>query len=157
MDSILACYKDGTNGTRNFRYFGVVYHLALLFCIGSFVITKDTFILGCITFACILVGMLVAVARPYKSNIYNTVDVFQILSVGLGFSGGITFLLAVTPLEKTGSRVMFVPFTLPLLYLVASVCKANRLLFHYRNKIRLHFANVQMYRQPLVFPCNPQN
>ena len=62
MDSILACYKDGTNGTRNFRYFGVVYHLALLFCIGSFVLTKDAFILGCITFACILVGMLVAVA-----------------------------------------------------------------------------------------------
>ena len=83
----------------------------------------------------------------------------------MGFSGGITFLLAnrVTTLEKTGSRVRCVaPFTLPLLYFVAiigykSVCKANRLLFHYRNKIHLHFSNVQMYRQPLLFPCNPQN
>ena len=33
MDNILAFYKEGTNGKRICRYFGVVYHLALLFCI----------------------------------------------------------------------------------------------------------------------------
>ena len=30
MDNILACYEDGTNGTRNCCYFGVVYPLVFI-------------------------------------------------------------------------------------------------------------------------------
>ena len=50
MDNILACYKDGTNGTRNCRYFGVVYHIALFIFINSYMLAESTFLIGIIAF-----------------------------------------------------------------------------------------------------------
>ena len=61
MDNILSCYKDGTNGTRNCHYFGVVYHVALLVYIGCMMWAESVFVLGVNTSMSIITGMSVAV------------------------------------------------------------------------------------------------
>ena len=122
MDNILACYKDGTNHTRNCRYFGVVYHLALIVLITGFMWTKSAFILGVKAFVCIVIGMLVAVIRPYKSKAYNIVDIILILSVGLCFAGTMSSFIAYhdDPINMSrGTALSVLPLSVPLLYIVA--------------------------------------
>ena len=121
MDNILACYKDGTHGTRNCRYFAVVYHLALIILLTSFVWTESTSIIIVDTYISIIVGMLVAVIQPYKSTVYNTVDTILILSLGLAFAGAtssfITFIN--DPMNKRQTAVMAIfPLAIPLFYLL---------------------------------------
>ena len=117
MDNILSCYKDGTNGTRNCRYFGVVYHVALLVYIGCMLWAESVFFLGVNTSVCIITGMLVAVIQPYKSKVYNTVDIILILSVGLCFAGSMSSFISYVdaPNKKIEGFVM----TIILLYIVS--------------------------------------
>ena len=117
MDNILACYKDGTNGTRNCRYFGVVYHIAFIGILSGFGLTKSTLLLGVNAFMCIVITMLVAVIQPYKAKVYNIVDTVLILSVGLGFNVGMSFWIAkiVDPQNESISDVIVcIPYCIPL-------------------------------------------
>ena len=121
MDNVMACYKDGTNGTRNRRYFAIVYHFALLLLASCFLIAKNTVVLGWTAFVCILIGMLVAVVQPYKSKIYNTVDTILILSVGLCFAGAVSSFISYVeaPFQKKESIAMLLaPFSVPLIYCI---------------------------------------
>lgn len=132
MDNILACYKDGTDGTRNCRYFGVVYHLALIVVMISFMWIKSILIIGVNVFVFITVGMLVAVIRPYKSKVYNTVDTILILSIGLCLAGGLSYYTAYIedPVNMNGTLVMALPpFLVPLLYVVAYMGFKKRMFF----------------------------
>ena len=117
IDNILGCYKDGTNGTKNCRYFAVVYYFALFGSLSSLAIVKSPVLLGCAAYVCILAGMLVAVVQPYKSNVYNTVDIVLTLSVGLCLTGSMSFFIAFieAPFERPLTFTMFI---LPLLTLV---------------------------------------
>ena len=141
MDNVLACYKDGTNGTRNCRYFGVVYNLAYIVIMGGFVLTKSILMVGVNAFICILIGMLVAVIRPYKSEVYNIVDTVLILSAGLGFAAGMSLwiVLIVDPQSETLANVIAIsPFSVPLLYMVGYVAlKVGRR--HFRSLCCMHY------------------
>ena len=124
MDNILSCYKDGTNGTRNCRYFAIVYHLAVVLYGASFILAKSPLLLGCNAFVLILVVMLLVAVRPYKSKVYNTVDTILILSVGLWTAGGLSSFIAYVdaPFNKAMSLAMLViPFTFPFFYLLGYV------------------------------------
>ena len=124
MDNILACYKDGTNGTRNCRYFGVVYHFTLFVLIFCYILTQTTIVFGVNAFICIVVGMLVAVIQPYKSKVYNTVDVILILGVGLFYAGTMSSLLASieAPLDQImGIWLISLPTVIPLFYIVGYI------------------------------------
>ena len=96
MDNVLACYKDGTNGTRNCRFFGAVYHLAYICILSGFAWTRSILVLGVNTFMCIVIGIFIAIIQPYRAKVYNIVDTVLILSVGLGFASSISFATAVT-------------------------------------------------------------
>ena len=120
MDNILACYKDGTNGTKNCRYFGVVYHLAFISVLNGYVWTKSILMFGVNAFMCIVVGILVAVIQPYKAKVYNIVDTVLILSVGLGFVAAMCLWIAmiVDPENIVVAYVIAgVPFIFPLLFI----------------------------------------
>ena len=120
MDNILACYKDGTNGTKNCRYFGVVYHLAFISVLNGYVWTKSILMFGVNAFMCIAVGILVAVIQPYKAKVYNIVDTVLILSVGLGFVAGMCLWIAMI-VDPENIVVVYViagvPFIFPLLFI----------------------------------------
>ena len=122
MDSLLGCYKDGTNGTRNCRYFAVVYHLARIIFFVFIMWTKSTFSLVVSIYILIITGMLVAVIQPYKSAVYNTVDTILILSLGLIYTGATSYFIASTedPQSTVLSEIMgLTPLLIPLVYIIS--------------------------------------
>ena len=124
MDNILACYKDGTNGTRNCRYFGVVYHLAMVAYMLPYTLTPSMMVYGLNAFVCIVVGMLVAVIQPYKSKLYNTVDIILILGVGLSYVGAMCLILTYYEVQykiTAGLVLTTVPATIPLFYIAGFI------------------------------------
>ena len=119
MDNILACYKDGTNGTRNCRYFGVVYHLAFIVIMSGF-LTESILLLGVNAFMCVMIGLSVAVIQPYKAKVYNIVDTVLILSVGMGFAACICMWIAheADPQDKVLTEMIaIIPLFTPVLYI----------------------------------------
>ena len=122
VDNILACYKDGTNGNRNCRFFSVVYYSALIGSLISLQFAKNSVMTGWNAYVCIVAGMLVAVIQPYKSKVYNTVDIVLTLSVGLGFVGSMSLFLSFieAPFQKTSTFVMAIaPWLIPFLYIAS--------------------------------------
>ena len=120
MDNVLSCYKDGTNGTRNCRYFAVVYHMSRILIWSSIMWTESVLFYSVAAVIIIICGMLVALIRPYKSSVYNSVDTVLLLSVALCLVGYLAYLVAYIddPRNKTIGMVMgSVPFFIPLFYI----------------------------------------
>ena len=143
MDNILGCYKDGTNGTRNCCFFTVVYHFALFGYLLCFLCVHNAFILGLNCYVSIIVGMLVAVIQPYKSKVYNTVDIILILSVGLCFAGAISSFFAYIEApyqQNTGIIMAIFPAIVPFIYFFGYVgykflCIIRDILYRNRRQV----------------------
>ena len=85
--------------------------------VSYFTFTKNVLILASISIASILVGMMVAVAQPYKSKVYNTVDIVLILSFGISWRFISLIADTETSLQIIGSEVILIlPFTFPFIY-----------------------------------------
>ena len=81
MDAFQGCYKDGTNGTRDCRFFAAVYlitrmavHLSLVFTLVSY--NTSVFIT-----LLLIVILLLSGFQPYKKQFYNVLDTFFLVSV----------------------------------------------------------------------------
>ncbi len=74
MDIFQGCYKNGTNGTRDYRYFAAFYILLRLLIL----IPIDDHSISAIrlVFIPLLYSFLLAVLKPYQNNIYNIWDTF---------------------------------------------------------------------------------
>ena len=114
VESFQGCYKDGTNGTRDCRYFSVVYmfvRVAILF-VYALTLSSYYFAMGSMLF--ILTAIAVFVIRPYKKDIYNVADSVLLLTLAMWYltilsytaqefryfvvSVVLSFLLAIVPL-----------------------------------------------------------
>ena len=124
VETFQGCYKDGTNGTRDCRYFAGLYFILrivaiILILVGFF---DETVLFHGFT------AILVAFVQPYKKRIYNVID-----TVMFGLMGAIcflymhnkeliqstawhysTFLLVLTYVLHTFPLVCFIPFILCL-------------------------------------------
>ena len=91
MDAIQGCYKDGTNGTRDLRFFSAVYWLArvVVFALYTTYTRPDVYpeVQLCLLFMCSCLIVLVATLRPYKRNIYNHFDVTMLAYFALVVGG----------------------------------------------------------------------
>ncbi len=72
-DAFNGCYKNGTNGSRDYRYFGafyliirVVYHVTALFA--------DLQIAILLILTPLVASLMFALMRPYKTDFYNIFD-----------------------------------------------------------------------------------
>ena len=86
LDAFQGCYKNGTNGTSDARWFSAVYFMVrvFFFTIASIIPTIVLFAL----FAGILFLfplVLIAVFQPYKSSFYNTIDAVLMLISALWY------------------------------------------------------------------------
>ena len=94
-DAFNGCYKDGTNGTWDYRYFAGFYLLArIIYLLHSDMngyTNNHMYNLLCSSVmfnVCITVGILLFVfCRPYKKNLFNILDSFFFLFVLLMNSG----------------------------------------------------------------------
>ena len=81
MDAFQGCYKNGTNGTYDCRYFAglyLIYRVALMLCL-----LQPGYFLQFVTKQLILMAMAVSfvVLRPYANEMYNSLDATILVSM----------------------------------------------------------------------------
>ena len=123
IDSFQGCYKDGTNGTRDCRYFAGVYLAArLLLCI-VFALTLSAYYYAAGIVVLIAIAMLVAIIQPYKPKFaaYNAVDSVFVLTLAMWYGTVLCINIAAIKLHrllKFSVLLSCLVGTLPLLYIV---------------------------------------
>ena len=81
MDAFQGCYKNGTNGTRDCRYFAALYlitrvavHMSLVFSSVFFTNSFSVAVLAVVVF-------LLSYFHPYQKEVHNKLDIFFFLSM----------------------------------------------------------------------------
>ena len=123
IDAFQGCFKDGTNGTRDCRYFAAVYLIMRLILFFLFAFTLSAAFYAVAILALIGIAMLIIIVQPYKAKFtsYNTVDSVFILTLAMWCGTAVFFNIAASKahrLLKTSLLVSFLVAVLPLLYLV---------------------------------------
>lgn len=74
MDAFQGCYKNGTGGTRDYRWFSTVYLFVRLtvLIVGTITFTDISLCIGATM--SLIVALMVSILQPYKSRAYNIVD-----------------------------------------------------------------------------------
>ena len=126
MDSFQGCYKDGTNGTRDCRFFSGVYLLLRILLFIAYCLTLTSLFYSFATILFIAMGMIVIIVKPYKERyaIYNKVDAIMILIQALTTASILCLIFAQIKGERfiTFSVFLVAVFsTIPLLYVSATV------------------------------------
>ena len=125
VEAFQGCYKDGTNGTRDCRYFAGLYFILRIIAVALSFSTMPIPIAGsALLYWC--TAVFFALVQPYKVYVYNVVDavIFALMGTIYIF---IVFILIETMLSGHYSTSLLiltdVLYTLPLLYFVLfTVC-----------------------------------
>ena len=126
VEAFQGCYKDGTNGTRDCRYFAGLYFILRIIAVIllSTTVTYIAIAVSGLLYWC--TALLFALVQPYKVHLYNVVD-----SVIFALMGTIYILIILTIIKilLTGHPytslliLTDVLYSLPLLYFVLfTVC-----------------------------------
>ena len=86
MDAFQGCYKNGTDGTRDCRYFSAMYLLVRMSFFTVFAVTLSSSVyVGCFFVGVIftLFAILFTVVQPYKTPVYNIVNTVLVITVAL--------------------------------------------------------------------------
>ena len=124
MDTFQGHYKNGTNATRDLRFFSGLYLLLRVVVYASTVVTYQIASYAYTTVIIAVLALSVALARPYKKNIYNIIDacllinttVVYLVLVPLTYSATLRQTRGVTPLFVIAGTTMTV--YLPLLCII---------------------------------------
>ena len=120
-DTFQGCYKNGTDGGRDYRYFAglyMVFRLALYICYAAVPLPTNWFLIGLFFF---LASLSFAGLRPYRNDSFNIID-----SVLCGVAMITVFSLSVLTaggVEKTRPYQIVVQLALlvPLVYITCYV------------------------------------
>ena len=80
-DAFQGAYKNGTNGTRDHRWFAAVYPCARILWLIMYALTLSSFTFVLITISLIGIVILITVVQPYKKATHNTIDTLFILTL----------------------------------------------------------------------------
>ena len=76
VDAFQGCYKDGTNGTRDCRYFAALQLVLRLLFPLAFLFTEEVIIATFLSFVgLVLYILLFVLTQPYKEAVYNKTDI----------------------------------------------------------------------------------
>ena len=117
MDIFQGSFKDGTNGTRDCRYFAAIYliiRVVLYLSVGISIVTFNT---SMISGVLLVVVVLLAMFQPYKELLYNRLDICLLVTLMGFFSSACLFQIDTTWLERGVDRyLLFLISPIPLLY-----------------------------------------
>ena len=126
MDAFQGCYKDGTNGTRDYRYFSAVYlitrvavHLSLVF---NFLSLNNSVFIALLS----IVVLLLSTLRPYKKDFFNKLDILFIVSIIM--SGSPAWILQNNHTESIAITDRVLVSTVVLISVIYPLCLA---LYHF--------------------------
>ena len=146
MDAFQGCYKDGTTGTRDYRYFSAIYVGTRLLLLIIYTLTLNTYSWSLVSMVFAIVSILCTIFQPYKSPIYNLIDAIIFFATALwGFS-----IQAVTVAQLEAPHFTLFSYsltclfgTVPLLYITGVflhwlLCKKK---VPQKILVKLHFIN----------------
>ena len=124
IDAFQGCYKDGTNGTRDCRYFAALYFLMRPILFILFAVTYGVVFYALANFVFVGVAMVLAIVQPYKAEfaIYNAVDLVFFLAMALLCSTAMLYNIVTAKARyflEISILIGCLVESLPLLYLVA--------------------------------------
>ena len=117
-DAFQGCYKNGTNGTHDYRYFAGLYFLFRAVLLVGFIAQPSTFRwLILIPFPAVI-SLLFAFFRSYKNNYFNIIDCLAFALVALS-----TFLIMYTYTTHVHYyiQLVYVVLLTPFLYFVSFI------------------------------------
>ena len=118
VEAFQGYYRDGSDGGRDYRFFASIYILLRIIVFSS----RDFTLLVVIVtnlISCILVGVVYAMVRPYKQNIFNIIDGFILVNTGFLY----LFTILIFLLTQVRNWISFIIilslalFVLPLVYI----------------------------------------
>ena len=120
MDAFQGCYKDGTDGTRDCRYFAVLQLLLRLLLMVFYLVAKN--ILTSIFPFSMVLGIyitLFVIAKPYRVATYNRTDIPVLMSLlAVGVSGNICMLTTFYRVLQILSGIFIViGYSVPFFYM----------------------------------------
>ena len=115
-DAFQGCYKNGTNGTRDYRYFAGLYLLFRIVLLAAFISFIDYVWLILILFPA-FVSLLFALFRPYKNNCFNILDCLCFALVALAMFV-VEYAENVKPFPM---QPVFVIVFIPFLYFISFI------------------------------------
>ena len=152
MDAFQGCYKDGTEGTRDCRWFSAVYPLAQFvgLTLVTVVYSVPNFWISVILFLHLILILVVGVVRPYKSPVYNTADSFLLfVSATLYLSdvaGNTASVRHHSQLAVAMRGIGGFVYLVPLIYLAGVIL--------YKLCARTNLAKKIYERIKILLPCN---
>ena len=119
-DTFQGSFKDGTNGTRDCRYFAAFYLIIRIVPFATYAIisTDYFFLLAAIIFTAFV--FLISTIRPYKKDVHNKIDTFLFLCLASFYLS--LFSLGPSLIREVNQFItqilILVLSTLPSLYMV---------------------------------------
>jgi len=81
MDAFQGCYKNGTNGTRDCRYFAALYLITRVAVHTSLALSSVSFTNSVSVVVLAVVVFLLSYFHPYKKQAHNQLDIFFFLTI----------------------------------------------------------------------------
>ena len=137
MDTLLGIYRDGTDGGYDCRFFVVVYLIARIAIYSMLLVAFNSFAFLLVAIVTTFTAMLVAVFKPYKSAVYNTVDTILVTLLALTYTGLASFFFAssVSSQQLPFARILtIIPVPFPFLYVCGLVLYKVCVQFKLRRK-----------------------
>ena len=128
MDAFHSGYKNGTEGTRDYRHLSVAYLLMRILFFSIAAVGNSEVMAGFILGVLFIVfATLITIVRPYRAINHVVVDVVLNLSVALCYFSAVTSQLSLTDypfLYRVNVGIMSISGSVPLLYM-------NMLILHW--------------------------
>ena len=121
-----SCYKDGTNGTPDRRFFAGIYFVFRLVMVMVMTLAQDSLeVFGLKVIICIIFVCVCAITQPYKQKRYTIIDCifFLFLAVISGFQCYIYVLLQETERFSRDILINQLLMYMPLLYMIMYVSR----------------------------------
>ena len=121
MDAFQGCYKDGTNDTRDCRYFAAMHFILLGVLLGCIATALTRFILPATISILITFAAIIVIVRPYKSPVHNAINTCLILVVALSITSALESYegLKESPFERIPQGTLTITSCIPPIYGIA--------------------------------------
>ena len=117
-DAFQGCYKNGTNGTRDYRYFAGLYLLFRILLLLPFICPSAYMYTWLITIPFpVIISLLFAYCRPYKNNYFNIIDCLSFTYLALIYY----LIMYAMRIKHFPIQLLYVLTLLPCLYFLSLI------------------------------------
>ena len=125
MDSFQGCYKDGTNGSRDYRWYSALYLCTQILVLVVLAATASEFSLPFIGIVFLILVFVTAMLQPYKLPVHNRNNIFILCVMILIIFTATANVMAISSdlhVAKTVAACFFgLALLMPLIYIIAAI------------------------------------